>query len=168
MNALPETFINLLQVHVSLKRIGKYLQLTEVTPIPPLSSAPISNTIAIQSANITWPRDRSTDSSAASTPRHKFMLVDLALKFPEGELTLVCGKLGSGKTLLLLGMSRKRYLECCSMCSSVTRGGGHPHRPGRLPAFTTGCACLLRRPEGHKRRLDSAWCLCLRATGGNL
>ncbi|OJA08176.1 hypothetical protein AZE42_10977 [Rhizopogon vesiculosus] len=30
MNALPETFINLLQVHVSLNRIGKYLQLTEL------------------------------------------------------------------------------------------------------------------------------------------
>src|SRR5882757_3261127 len=105
MNALPETFINLLQVHVSLKRIGKYLQLTEVMPIPALSSASIDNTIAIRSANITWPRDRSADSSAASTPRYKFMLVDLALKIPEGQLTLVCGKLGSGKTLLLLGTS---------------------------------------------------------------
>jgi hypothetical protein len=105
MNALPETFINLLQVHVSLKRIGKYLQLTEVAPVPPLSAAPAINTIAVQSANITWPHDRSADSSAASTPRHKFMLVDLALKFPEGQLSLVCGKLGSGKTLLLLGTS---------------------------------------------------------------
>lgn len=105
MNALPETFINLLQVHVSLMRIGKYLQLTEVAPVPPLSAAPAINTIAVQSATITWPHDRSADSSAASTPRHKFMLVDLALKFPEGQLSLVCGKLGSGKTLLLLGTS---------------------------------------------------------------
>lgn len=104
MNALPETFINMLQVHVSLKRIGKYLQLTEVEPIPPLSAAPAVNTIAVQSANITWPHDRSADSSAASTPRHKFMLIDLALKFPEGQLSLVCGKLGSGKTLLLLAL----------------------------------------------------------------
>ncbi|KAG2142476.1 multidrug resistance-associated ABC transporter [Suillus clintonianus] len=104
MNALPETFINLLQVHVSLKRIGKYLQLTEVAPVPPLSAAPAINLIAVQSASITWPHDRSADSSAASTPRHKFMLVDLALKFPEGQLSLVCGKLGSGKTLLLLAL----------------------------------------------------------------
>ncbi|KAG2036744.1 multidrug resistance-associated ABC transporter [Suillus americanus] len=104
MNALPETFINMLQVHVSLKRIGKYLQLTEVAPVPPLSAAPAVNTIAVQSANITWPHDRSADSSAASTPRHKFMLIDLALKFPEGQLSLVCGKLGSGKTLLLLAL----------------------------------------------------------------
>ena len=35
---------------------------------------------------------------------HKFMLVDMTLEFPKGELSLVCGKLGSGKTLLLLGM----------------------------------------------------------------
>jgi ABC-type lipoprotein export system ATPase subunit len=27
----------------------------------------------------------------------------LSLNFPQGELSLICGKLGSGKTLLLLG-----------------------------------------------------------------
>ena len=32
------------------------------------------------------------------------MLMDLNIVFPKGELSLVCGKLGSGKTLLLLGM----------------------------------------------------------------
>jgi ABC-type lipoprotein export system ATPase subunit len=31
------------------------------------------------------------------------MLMDLNIVFPKGELSLVCGKLGSGKTLLLLG-----------------------------------------------------------------
>jgi ABC-type lipoprotein export system ATPase subunit len=30
-------------------------------------------------------------------------LVDLSLNFPQGELSLICGKLGSGKTLMLLG-----------------------------------------------------------------
>jgi hypothetical protein len=33
------------------------------------------------------------------------MLTDLNIIFPKGELSLVCGKLGSGKTLLLLGTS---------------------------------------------------------------
>ncbi|KAG1791013.1 uncharacterized protein HD556DRAFT_1445536 [Suillus plorans] len=32
------------------------------------------------------------------------MLVDLVLKFPEGHLSLVCGKLGIGKTLSLLAI----------------------------------------------------------------
>jgi ABC-type lipoprotein export system ATPase subunit len=43
-------------------------------------------------------------SSAIPTPMRKFMLVDMTLEFAKGELSLVCGKLGSGKTLLLLGM----------------------------------------------------------------
>jgi ABC-type lipoprotein export system ATPase subunit len=34
---------------------------------------------------------------------NRFSLLDLSLRFPEGELSLICGKLGSGKTLLLLG-----------------------------------------------------------------
>lgn len=128
LNALPETFINMLQVRficipyyilsltpyqsfVSLRRIEKYLHGSEVTPVPPLSMQ--TQTIALQNATITWPQDRtmtgSATPSAASTPRNKFMLLDLALSFPEGELSLVCGKLGSGKTLLLLGKSIYSY-----------------------------------------------------------
>lgn len=60
---------------------------------------------------MTWPQDRvrssTADASAASsvpaTPKTKFTLSDLNITFPKGELSLVCGKLGSGKTLLLLG-----------------------------------------------------------------
>ncbi|KAL4079580.1 hypothetical protein J3A83DRAFT_4368342 [Scleroderma citrinum] len=106
LNALPETFINMLQSFISLRRIEKYLHASEVTPVPPLSMQ--NQTIALQNATITWPQDRiqtgSATPSAASTPRHKFILLDLALSFPEGELSLVCGKLGSGKTLLLLAL----------------------------------------------------------------
>ncbi|KAG8938967.1 hypothetical protein FRC00_014283, partial [Tulasnella sp. 408] len=42
--------------------------------------------------------------SAAPSPKRKFVLVDLTLEFPKGELSLICGKLGSGKTLLLLAL----------------------------------------------------------------
>ena len=76
-----------------------------MSTVPPLSQQ--SQTIALQSATVTWPQDRSLlgskTPSASSTPRHKFVLVDLSLNFPAGELSLICGKLGSGKTLLLLG-----------------------------------------------------------------
>ncbi|KAF8842919.1 P-loop containing nucleoside triphosphate hydrolase protein [Paxillus ammoniavirescens] len=107
LNALPETFINMLQGFVSLRRIEKYLHGAEVAPVPPLSMQ--SQQITLQNATITWPQDRTQQSgsatpSVASTPRGKFMLLDLALSFPEGELSLVCGKLGSGKTLLLLAL----------------------------------------------------------------
>ncbi|KAJ7126233.1 P-loop containing nucleoside triphosphate hydrolase protein [Mycena epipterygia] len=105
LNALPETFINLLQSIVSLRRIEKYLGTAEVSAVLPLEQQ--SQTIALQSCTVTWPQDRaasSTAPSAASTPRHKFILVDLTLQFPPGELSLICGKLGSGKTLLLLAL----------------------------------------------------------------
>ena len=99
------------QGFISLRRIEKYLHGAEVNPVPPLDMQ--SQQIALQNATITWPQDRlhqsgSATPSAASTPRGKFMLLDLALSFPEGELSLVCGKLGSGKTLLLLGMHHCR------------------------------------------------------------
>lgn len=101
---------------VSLRRIEKYLHGTEVTSVPPLSCQ--NQTIALQSATVTWPQDRShlgsKTPSAASTPRKKFVLVDLTLSFPIGELSLICGKLGSGKTLLLLGM---RSLMCIVILS---------------------------------------------------
>ncbi|KAJ6552953.1 multidrug resistance-associated ABC transporter [Mycena capillaripes] len=102
---LPEVFINLLKSVVSLRRIEKYLHTAEVTPVLPIGKQ--SQDIAFQSCTVTWPQDRSPSSlasSAASTPRHKFILMDLTLNFPPGELSLICGKLGSGKTLLLLAL----------------------------------------------------------------
>jgi ABC-type multidrug transport system fused ATPase/permease subunit len=42
--------------------------------------------------------------TGTNTPRHKFVLFDLTLHFPLGELSLICGKLGAGKTLLLLAL----------------------------------------------------------------
>jgi ABC-type multidrug transport system fused ATPase/permease subunit len=107
LNALPETFINMLQSLVSLRRIEKYLNSSEVAVVPPLSEQP--QMIAMQSATVTWPQDRTRGgssgvSSASGTPRHKFVLMDMSLVFPLGELSLICGKLGSGKTLLLLGL----------------------------------------------------------------
>ncbi|KAJ7204719.1 multidrug resistance-associated ABC transporter [Mycena pura] len=105
LNALPETLINLLQSLVSLRRIEKYLETAEVSPVPPLDQQP--SMIAFRSCTVTWPQDRAATSvapSAASTPRRKFVLVDLTLHFPPGQLSLICGKLGSGKTLLLLAL----------------------------------------------------------------
>jgi ABC-type transport system involved in cytochrome bd biosynthesis fused ATPase/permease subunit len=91
---------------VSLRRIEKYLDGAEVAPVPPLDQQ--SKVVAFQSCTATWSQERTstsqTSSSTASTPRQKFLLVDLTINFPLGELSFVCGKLGSGKTLLLLAL----------------------------------------------------------------
>ncbi|KAJ7824278.1 multidrug resistance-associated ABC transporter [Mycena leptocephala] len=98
--ALPEAFINTLQSIVSLRRIEKYLHTPEVNPVPPIGKQ--CHDIAFQSCTLTWPQDK--PPAPGSTPRYKFILMDLTLKFPMGELSLICGKLGSGKTLLLLAL----------------------------------------------------------------
>lgn len=113
---------------MSLRRIEKYLHGAEVNPVPPLDTQ--SQQIALQNATITWPRDRLHQSGSATpsttgTPRAKFVLLDLALSFPEGELSLVCGKLGSGKTLLLLGKPhsesdlRVSLISCSALLGEV-------------------------------------------------
>jgi len=132
-----------------------------------------SPTIAFQSATVTWPQDRlqaSATPSAASTPRHKFVLVDLSLNFPHGELSLICGKLGSGKTLMLLGMWLERntvwrMLNCgLNMFSAVGRGrfaywtDVMPSFTSRLPCFVYG-RCRTRRKMARQRNM------CLRSSG---
>ena len=95
LGALPETFINVLQSIVSMRRICKYLNAAEVSEVAPLHEQ--EGIVAFNSATISWPRDRvpgSSTSSIASTPRQKFQVDDLNLNFPKGELSLICGKLG--------------------------------------------------------------------------
>lgn len=90
-----------------MRRIEKYLQGTEVQSVSPLDG--IQRPITLQNATISWPCDRirrkTSALSAVPVLTHKFMLRDLTIEFPLGELSLICGKLGSGKSLLLLGMS---------------------------------------------------------------
>jgi hypothetical protein len=78
---------------VSVRRIEKYLGSAEVSAVPPLESQDL--TIAFNNATVTWPQDRgggSSPSSATSTPKPKFVLIDLTLRFPVGELSLICGR----------------------------------------------------------------------------
>src|SRR5258707_8910894 len=99
----------------------RYLHSAEVAPVPPLSED--SPPITFQGATVTWPQDRarsgsasaSLASSVSATPKTKFMLTDLNIVFPKGELSLVCGKLGSGKTLLLLGTYWSCHVHNCSL-----------------------------------------------------
>lgn len=128
---------------VSLRRIEKYLQGAEVTSVPPISDQ--SQKIAMQSATITWPQDRShigsRASSVASTPRHKFVLADLTIRFPEGKLSLICGRLGSGKTLLLLCMFSITILVSklvfIGKVFSITRRSGFASGPNSVPPLAS-------------------------------
>jgi ABC-type multidrug transport system fused ATPase/permease subunit len=102
LNALPETFIQALQGFVSCRRIEKYMSLAEVPDVATFDKGDI----VLTNATYTWPQDDSAagTKSIAPTPRPAFSLADLTLRFPEGKLSLICGRLGSGKSLLLAGL----------------------------------------------------------------
>ncbi|KIR78450.1 ATP-binding cassette transporter [Cryptococcus gattii EJB2] len=105
----PETFIQALQGFVSCRRIEKYLCLDEVAAIEENDG---ESDIVLSSATFAWPRDETAFTneltinavSNAATPKTAFTLADLNLRFPKGKLSLICGRLGSGKSLLLAGL----------------------------------------------------------------
>lgn len=61
--------------------------------------------IVLNNATFAWPRDDSNDEidaggkSTATTPKAAFTLADMTLTFPRGELSLICGRLGTWLTV---------------------------------------------------------------------
>lgn len=97
---------------VSCRRIERYLHQEEVVSE---AQSDGEGDIVLANATFTWPRladcpvpgsdgTRSLASSVAPTPKAMFTLADLSVRFPHGALSLICGRLGSGKSLLLAGL----------------------------------------------------------------
>lgn len=107
--SVPDILVQAIQCLVSTRRIQKYLDSPEIADLAEGEVAvrqgtAISNgiEIACEAATVTWPTgsDKKAEFSATT---NTFELQNLSLKFPARALSLVCGSLGSGKTLLLLG-----------------------------------------------------------------
>lgn len=89
--ALPGLITDGLDSLVSINRIEHYLNGPEkvdcTTP---------SNSISLEKASIAWPSD-----SEAKEDSDRFILRDINIRFPSKELSVISGKTGSGKSLLL-------------------------------------------------------------------
>ncbi|OKL62783.1 hypothetical protein UA08_01523 [Talaromyces atroroseus] len=59
-----------------------------------------SGGVIFRNASVTWPSAAESDNND-DTPSHHFSLHGLSLEFPVGELSIITGKTGSGKSLLL-------------------------------------------------------------------
>lgn len=125
---LPQSMAVMLQQILSAKRIGHFLQARDVDYLlePAIDSQAIpqvGDKIFIK-GTVAWHAPPSDDpqsyastntngnSLAATNSSHVFKLQDLDVEFPRGEITLVAGKFGSGKSLLLLSLlGEARLLE---------------------------------------------------------
>lgn len=75
---------------MSVKRIEEYLNAPEIT-----ASRKDSTNISFENASIAWPSDEEKDLS------EHYILRDINISFPEKELSVISGKTGTGKSLLL-------------------------------------------------------------------
>lgn len=90
LSVVPELTTDALDCWISIKRIEKYLNSAEVTPV-----SKDSDEVAFDNASIAWP----TDDGVAE--EDKFVLRNINVTFPEGELSVISGKTGTGKSLML-------------------------------------------------------------------
>ncbi|KAI5478748.1 ATP-binding cassette transporter [Pseudohyphozyma bogoriensis] len=112
LNIIPELLVQAISCIVSLRRIEKYLNTENVS----LDGTGVNATdddqetsIAFRDATVTWAKteektDGEANGSGTTTPGATFQLQDINVEFPEGSMSLVCGSLGAGKTLLLLAL----------------------------------------------------------------
>lgn len=87
---LPELITSGADALVSVRRIDTYLRGPEIEKI--LSEGP---EVAFEDASIAWPVDEETPDE------ERFILRNVNLSFPTGELSVIAGKTGTGKSLLL-------------------------------------------------------------------
>lgn len=90
LSVIPELTTDFLDCWVSINRIEKYLKSPEVTII-----SQDADDICFDNASIAWPSDDDVKEE------DRFVLRNINVTFPEGELSVISGKTGTGKSLML-------------------------------------------------------------------
>ncbi|KAF4340544.1 ATP-dependent bile acid permease [Fusarium beomiforme] len=90
LGVLPELITMGVDTFVSLKRIQTYLNGPEMK-----NTLSQGTEVAFEDASIAWPEDDETPDE------DRFILRNLNMSFPAGELSVISGKTGTGKSLLL-------------------------------------------------------------------
>lgn len=93
---LPEIISDGLEAKVSADRIDVYMAAAEKT-----INTIAGDHIAFDNATVAWPTEEEPDEEEA---QGRFTLLDLNLKFPQKGLSVVSGRTGSGKSLLLISI----------------------------------------------------------------
>ncbi|OQU94778.1 ABC transporter transmembrane domain-containing protein [Cladophialophora immunda] len=87
---IPEMITDLLDAIVSANRVQEYLDAPER-----IDSTKSGDTVVFKDATVSWPSDNPENEE------NQFSLRNLNLAFPKNELSVISGRTGSGKSLLL-------------------------------------------------------------------
>ena len=90
LSALPELLTMMIDTYVSIKRVEAYLNGPEMKQIRSTGSD-----VSLENATVAWPVDDEVPDE------DRFILNNVSLSFPRGELSVISGKTGTGKSLLL-------------------------------------------------------------------
>lgn len=97
LSFFPTTINWIIQAKVSLNRLVNYLNQPEIE-VPDRQDDCTSAAIVCTDAVIGWPSATDEESGEAESD---FALQNVDFTLPTGKITLICGPLGSGKTLLV-------------------------------------------------------------------
>ncbi|KAI3529772.1 ABC transporter [Colletotrichum filicis] len=87
---LPELITDVIDANISVKRMQDYLNGPEKT-----KTVTEGSDVAFENATIAWPVDDETKDE------DRFILRNVDVTFPAGELSVISGKTGTGKSLML-------------------------------------------------------------------
>ncbi|WVQ77878.1 hypothetical protein IAR50_007581 [Cryptococcus sp. DSM 104548] len=104
LETFPQILQKILTCTVSLGRLSRFLSQPEIDTNRWENA---SRRISASDATITWP----AADGLKVEHNAKFRLVDVNLRVPEGKLTVLCGPLGAGKTLLLRAFLGEAQVE---------------------------------------------------------
>ncbi|KUI60006.1 ATP-dependent bile acid permease [Cytospora mali] len=94
---LPLLQVYMMEAWTSCVRLEKYFQQPDKAPV-----AIPGEGITFDNATVAWPKKENSDQEGTSEQTEaRSMLKDVSLQFPEGKLSIIAGKTGSGKSLLL-------------------------------------------------------------------
>lgn len=94
LSVIPELTTDLIDAKISVDRIQKYLNSAEVT-----TNTVDAPSISYENASIAWPSDEDNEDT-----EDRFVLRNINIAFPKNELSVISGKTGSGKSLLLASL----------------------------------------------------------------
>lgn len=116
LGSLPDLLSRAMEAKVSTDRIDKYLMSAEKAP----HTSDVEE-ILFDNATIAWPADELGEDQKDWERDDRFVLQNLTLQFPRKGLSVIAGKTGSGKSLVLASLLG----ECDVLAGSVAV----PHSP---------------------------------------